>query len=161
MNCEQLETVAIEYLDGVLNASARADVERHLAACSECHARLEGFRSVSVALNAWEAPEVSPWFNARLWRRIAETEAARWNWRTILGASLRPAYLAALGIVLVVGSIAVWQQPQVRQAPPQAAVQPAPTPTPVDDVWRVARDYELLNNFDVLAELQKTPNGKL
>ncbi len=157
MNCEQLETVAIEYLDGVLNASRRADVERHLAACADCHARLEGFRSVSVALDVWEAPEVSPWFNARLWRRIAEAEAVRWNWRTILGAVLRPSYVAALSVVMVVGSIAVWQQPQVRKAPAPTVSQPAS----VDDVLRVAEDYELLSNFDALAELQKDPRGKL
>ena len=161
MNCEQLEIVAIEYLDGVLSASRRVDVERHLAVCSDCHARLEGFRSVSVALEAWEAPEVSPWFNARLWRRIAESEAFRWNWRTILGAVLRPSYVAALGVMLVVGSLAVWQEPQILKAPAQVASQPAQAPTRVDDVWRVAKDYELLSNFDVLAELQKDPGGKL
>lgn len=161
MNCEQLETVAIEYLDGVLHTAQRADVERHLAVCSDCHARLEGFRSVSVALEAWEAPEVSPWFNARLWRRIAEVEAARWNWRDVLGTAFRPAYVAALSVVLVVGSIAVWQEPQVPKAQPQVASQPAQVTTPVDDVWRVARDYELLSSFDVLAELQKDPGGKL
>lgn len=160
MNCEQLETVAIEYLDGVLNTSQRSDVERHLAVCTDCHARLEGFRSVSVALESWEAPEVSPWFNGRLWRRIAESEAARWNWRTVLGAAFRPAYVAALSVVLVVGSIAVWQEPQVQKTNQQVASQPA-QPTRVDDVWRVARDYELLSNFDVLAELQKDPSGKL
>jgi anti-sigma factor RsiW len=161
VNCKQIETVAIEYLDGVLNAAQRADVERHLAACSDCHARLEGFRSVSLAMDAWNAPEVSPWFNARLWRRIAESEALRWNWRTILGAALRPSYVAALSVVLVLGSIAVWQEPQVRKTPAQVASQPAQVPTRVDDVWRVARDYELLNNFDVLAELEKAPSGKL
>lgn len=161
MNCEQLETVAIEYLDGALNTTQRSEVERHLAVCSDCHARLEGFRSVSVALETWEAPEVSPWFNGRLWRRIAESEAARWNWRTVLGIAFRPAYIAALSVVLVVGSIAVWQEPQVRKAQPQVASQPTPARTPVDDVWRVARDYELLSNFDVLAELQKDPSGKL
>lgn len=161
MNCEQLETVAIEYVDGVLNASARADVERHLAVCSDCHARLEGFRSVSVTLERWEAPEVSPWFNARLWRRIAETEAARWHWRTILGAMLRPSYVAALAVMLMVGSLAVWQEPQVRTVPTQASSQTAQAPTRVDEVWRVARDYELLSDFDVLAELQKDSGGKL
>src|SRR5262249_10884421 len=111
----------------------------------------------SVALDAWEAPEVSPSFTARLWRRIEEAEAVRWNWRTILGTVLRPSYVAALSVVLVVGSIAVWQKPQVRNVPAQVASQP----TKVDDVLRVAEDYELLSNFDALTELQKDSSGKL
>jgi anti-sigma factor RsiW len=156
VNCEKLETVAIEYLDGALQAVQRAELERHLATCPDCQARLEGFRSVARVLETWDAPEVSPWFNARLRRRIAEWEGSSWNWRAVSQALLRPSYVVALAMVLMVGSLAVWNAAPAYKAPSTAPAQAHP----VDDVARVAEDYDLLANFDVLPDLQK-PGGSL
>jgi len=36
MNCAELEALLCEYVDGTLGAAARAEVERHLAACAVC-----------------------------------------------------------------------------------------------------------------------------
>src|SRR5574341_2381839 len=98
MNCEKLEGLLIEYLDGVLNPAGRATVETHLAACAGCRERVESFRAVSRALDAWETPEVSPWFNARLHAKIAESESKA-SWPDALRASLKPSYTMALAVV--------------------------------------------------------------
>lgn len=159
MNCENLETRAIEYLDGALNGALRDEVELHLNDCPACRARIEGFRNVSLALDAWEAPELSPWFNARLRRYIAEQEAVGWNWSELVHALLRPSYVAALAMVLIVGSLAVWNAAPAH-VPSHKQTIASQQSVKTDEMLRVAEDYDLLNNFDVLPDLQK-PGGSL
>jgi hypothetical protein len=48
MNCAELEILLCDYLDGTLAAEARAEVERHLAACGLC-AELARDASAAVA----------------------------------------------------------------------------------------------------------------
>ena len=120
MNCHRLETLLIEYVDGRLAAAGRTTVEDHLKSCAGCRTRVEDFRSLSQVLDAWEAPEISPWFNARLRRRIAAKEAEGWGWggwwvwSERLRFLLHPGYAAAMGVMVVAGSLAVWN---ARPAP--------------------------------------------
>ncbi len=155
MNCRRLENVMMEYLDGVLDAGERAHVESHLASCTDCQARVEGFRRVSQALESWETPETSPWFNARLRRRIAAYEASRWDWRAQFRFLLKPSYAAAMATMIVAGSIALWN------------VGPGPAPSPVitehqrvqhqkmEEIIPLVDDYEILANFEVLTDLKE------
>ena len=146
----------MEYLDGRLAAGDRATLERHLASCAACAERLEGFRAVSTALGAWEAPEVSPWFDARLRRRIAAGEAAGpWWWPGRLRLALRPAYALGLAAVLLAGSLVIWN----RRPASVAHNAPAPKPQAVEkqrleEIMPVVDDYDILANFDVLADLK-------
>lgn len=151
MNCHQLDTLLIEYLDGRLHPGERSTVEHHLTSCAGCKARAEGFRSVSQVLEAWEAPETSPWFNARLRRRIASFEAAHWDWRAQLRFLLKPVYAAAMGTMLVVGSLALWNS---RPGTAPKTVTSAEHQR-MDEIIPVVDDYEILANFEVLTDLKK------
>ena len=156
MNCHQLETSLIEYVDGKLAAASRSTVEDHLRSCAGCRARVEGFRSVSQVLDGWDAPETSPWFTARLRQRIAALEAASWGWRTWrawaeqLRFLLAPGYATAMGFMIVAGSLAVWN---TRPAPAPRA--PVVAQHRTEEITPAVDDYEILADFDVLSDLEK------
>ena len=44
MTCRELIAALDEYVDGVMPADARADLERHLADCAPCRAYLATYR---------------------------------------------------------------------------------------------------------------------
>jgi hypothetical protein len=149
MNCNQMhEDVFLNYAK--LSAADRATADAHLAACAGCRTRMEGFRAVSSALDEWETPELSPWFNARLRRRIAEEEALQWSWRRAFDWLRRPATATAFAAVLVLGTTAVWM---ARPAIPPAPVAPPPVHH-ADELLPVVEDFEMLANFDAITELK-------
>ena len=159
MTCDRLEALWIEYLDGRLAAGDRATLERHLASCAGCAERVRDFRAVSAALDSWEAPEVSPWFDARLRRRIAAEAAGPWGWLGRLRAALRPAYALGLAAVLLAGSLVIWN----RRPALVAHNAPAPKPTAVEkqrleEIMPVVEDYDILANFEMLGELKQEKN---
>ncbi len=147
----------MEYMDGRLPDQERAEVDQHLASCRECAIRLEGFRTVSLRLDGWEAPEVSPWFNARLRQRIAEeTVWSRWGLAG-LRSLLRPAYAYAMAAILVVGSLVVWNTrpaPPVQKAQAPKAAAASAAAQRLDEIMPVVDDYDILANFDMLGELK-------
>lgn len=155
MNCHQLETLLIEYVDGRLAAAAsRTSVEDHLRTCAGCRARVEGFRSVSQVLDGWEAREISPWFTARLRQRIAVQEAASWRaWAEGLRLLLHPGYATAMGFLIVAGSLAVW-----NTRPASAPKAPIVAQQRIEETTPVVNDYEILADFDVLSDLEKKEN---
>ncbi len=162
MNCHKLDSVLIEYLDGRLPARERAGVERHLASCPECAGYARDFRSVFSSLEAWKAPEVSPWFYARLRQRIAvaEAEAAeRRTWRGLVRLVRRPVYGWAMAGVVLAASFVVWNARQaapVRNAPATRAV--AAERPRMDEIIPVVDDYEIVADFDLLGELKHDKN---
>ena len=96
--------------DGYL--SRHGDVAAHIRECAACRAELHEIRATFALLDAWHAPEPSPYFDAKLHARLREaTEAAPeglWNrLRSYLMYStergLRPAMAGALAVVLVLG----------------------------------------------------------
>lgn len=161
MNCEGLETRLIEYLDGRLDGQDKAAVERHLASCAGCAARAEGFRSVFLSLDAWEAPEISPWFNARLRRRIAAEEERR-SWRGRLGVLLRPVHALGMAggvaVVLLAGALVMWNTRRTPLVVNQPVPQPAAVEHRMEEIIPVVEDYEILANFDMLGELKREKN---
>ncbi len=148
MNCSKLETVWLPYLDGKLSAQERALVDAHLTACADCAARLEGFHAVSNALESWEAPAPSAWFDVRLRHRIAAEAAPRgfWGW---LGLPV-PSFPLGVAAMLFLASLLVWSG-GTREALPEQLV----TDVKMDELLHVMEEVELLNDFDVLGELKK------
>jgi hypothetical protein len=174
MNCSQMESLLLDCAAGRLAGADRASVEHHLTVCPGCRERAEGFRSVVQVLEDWDTPQISPWFNARLRRRIAAEEALGWNWRRALAWTSawlkQPVTAAAFAAVLMVGSLAVWtSRPATRPAPQIAAkivVHPDQQKPQVDELLPVVEDFDMLADFEVIQDLKspsaaKPPNSKM
>ena len=62
-------------------ATAPAKVKTHVAECASCREELEALRATMGLMDAWKAPEPSPYFMTRLNARIREErEAPRLSW---------------------------------------------------------------------------------
>ena len=167
MKCTELETNAIAYLDGKLSARQRETMDRHLAACSACRERVQGFSQVMGLLGEWEAIQPSPFFNTRLAARLEEEAASR-GWRETLWRRWLPwpvpgsVFAVAMAIVVTLAVVLVRYSP----APPipSSSRQGAQTVTLAAGVDEVAlyqdlpllEDWEVLRNFEVLQELDNT-----
>jgi predicted anti-sigma-YlaC factor YlaD len=85
-----------DYTDAVLDAAARADMERHLASCSQCRDAIEETRAVVTLAQRRRFSVAAP---AELWPLVAST--------TIHLAAVRRQVLASMRGVLIVGAIAL------------------------------------------------------
>ena len=109
MNCKETRE---RFPDVLLDpAAVPASVEAHVADCSDCRKELASLIATFAALDAWTAPEPSPYFDTRLRARVREAQAAApegffERMRSFLlfstGRQLRPAVAGALALVLVV-----------------------------------------------------------
>jgi hypothetical protein len=90
------------------NASARA----HLESCTVCNEEFRSLQATFHLLDAWQAPEPSPYFDQKLTVRLREEQAAppagwfeRLRTRLILntGRQFRPAVAGALALVILLG----------------------------------------------------------
>src|SRR5580693_3557320 len=157
MNCNQIEGVLLDYTAGRLAGADRAAAEQHFAVCAGCRGRATGFRAVAAALEDWDTPPISPWFNARLRQRIVAEEALGWNWRRALGWLAQPATAAAFAAVLMVGSLAVWTSRPSAHPAPQVAVKPVvqnPQKPQVDELMPVVEDFDMLADFEVIQDMK-------
>ena len=98
----------VAYAASALNPEAARALEQHLADCSDCRSMAADQTAVWKALDAWEAPPVSPDFDRRLYRRIDQEGRFSW-WERLAGSfhsmPLRHALplTAAAGLLLVAG----------------------------------------------------------
>ena len=92
--------------------SAHPEIAAHMVACAECRTELEDLQSTFALLDAWTAPEPSPYFDAKLHARLREAQASAPEglWDRVCsfllfstGRRLRPAMAGALALVLVLG----------------------------------------------------------
>ncbi len=92
--------------------SVAADVRAHVENCTECGRELRELRATMSALDAWEAPEISPYFDGRMTVLLRdEQRAPRAGWlermraRLLFGESmrLRPLAAGALALAIAVG----------------------------------------------------------
>src|SRR5579884_3018184 len=92
--------------------SVPAEVRAHVASCADCGRELKELETTMAALDEWEVPEVSPYFDGRMAARLREAqEAAPAGWferlraRFLFGESmhLRPLAAAALALAMAVG----------------------------------------------------------
>ena len=160
MKCNEAEGFLIPFLDGKLAPRERAEVEFHLRACSSCAERAAGFTEVSGLLDAWEGIEPSPFFNARLERRI-EQDAVSAGWLAGLGSALRnlplgrPAFATAMVAMIFLAVVLVGYSPSTGESLAGRTQQPmvASMAIEMDEMVPVLEDWELLRNFEVLQEL--------
>jgi anti-sigma factor RsiW len=146
--------VLLEYVERKLTPDVAAAFERHLDACPACREAVGAQQTVWAALDAWNAAEISPDFNRRLYERIESEEGRAW-WRRlfqpVLPWSLRPAMpLAAACMVLV--AVLVFQGPGEveRQTKSVQTID-------IEQVERTLDDLEMLKQLGVsTAESQES-----
>lgn len=148
--CGKLETIWIGYLDGKASEQERSLVNAHLNECPECARRKQEFLAVARMLGEWEAPEPSPWFDARLRRKIAE-DAGHIPWLPRL-SELFPPVPVGIGALIMLACLLIFSgnQGAVISQPAVAA-----NGTRMEEVLHAADEVDLLKNFDLLSELKQ------
>jgi len=112
MNCpirnEETAELLLAYTARRLDPTRTAVLEDHMNVCAQCAEFRAGQELVWQALDAWEAPPVTPDFNRRLYQRIEAEAAAPW-YKRIFNTPLamwKPAIpLAAACLVVVAGFV--------------------------------------------------------
>jgi len=105
MNCDQMETRRHDYVDGVLPASEKVELERHLATCSDCRrevAFLNSLRQQATALPQRLEPPRD------LWPEIANRLAPKRNWRQVLATAARRLKSLVIGESREAGDWRAW-----------------------------------------------------
>ena len=174
MNCNQIESRLIDYLDGNLSASERERVEQHARSCSLCAERIAGFSNVFDILDEWKGISPSATFNRRLQERLEAEPARAPFWNYFLGRIMplpagTPVFALVLLVVVSLGVLVVGYSPSdphnlavaVRNSQAYASASAAG----VDDLTLfqdlpVLEDFDVLRNFDVLQELNSTASDE-
>jgi predicted anti-sigma-YlaC factor YlaD len=111
MNCKTCQSFLPDLLldpAALSNAAAR----EHLAACAACNDEFKNLQATMELLDAWQAPEPSPYFDQKLAVRLREEQAAapagwfeRMRSRILFntGREFRPALVVALALVVIAG----------------------------------------------------------
>jgi hypothetical protein len=110
-------------------AVASPAAREHVATCAECGKELSELQATLLAMDAWEAPGPSAYFDTRLAARLREEKAnppasfwERMRARLLYGSSLqfRPIAAGALALLLMIGGgTAIWVQNGTQPPVPQ------------------------------------------
>ena len=158
MNCDKIREQLMEVAPGE-GLKSKPEAATHLASCPECAKVWSALQKTMLLMDEWQAPEVSPFFNARFQARFAELkreETARpawstWMQRYIFGMPVwRPVLAGALAVVTVV-SVGVMNrsgQDVPQQNNVNVAVQ-APA-SAVHDLQTLDKDEELYSDLDLM-----------
>jgi len=153
MNCKLCQTALPNLLfdpAAPANDAARA----HIATCADCARDLASLEATLSLLDAWQVPEVSPYFDQKLAVRLRELQSAppagwyeQLKTRLLLntGRHLRPALAGTLALVLVVAGgsfgIATYQRPH-----------PVEVSAVVNDLQLLQKDEQALQQMDQLLQ---------
>ena len=136
-----------------------AKVQTHVSECVHCQDELAELKATMQALDAWKAPEPSPYFLTRLGARMREErEAAPASWlagaiarlrATVAygpGLHVRPLAAVALTVMLLVGGgtylgVTDWMHP---------AQQPGQNAAVVGDLQTLDRNAQVLDQMESL-----------
>ena len=145
----------LDYAAGKLKAGARAQMERHIAACPACREFAGGQRAVWQALDVWEPAAVSMDFDRRLYARIERQV----SWWTRLTRPLNPLFrhampvAAAAGVVIMAGLL-LNRPAAMPVAPEQSAQVEALQP---EQVEHALDDMEMLRELNHLVPDNAAP----
>lgn len=110
MICRKIKANLVDLL--LDEQSVPSEVRKHLGECPECRAELESLQATMQALDSWDAPEPSPFFDGRMAALLrAEREAQpagffeRMRARLLFGSNLqlRPLAAGALALLILIG----------------------------------------------------------
>ena len=138
-------------------AAADARVKIHVAECASCREELEALRATMGMMDAWTAPEPSPYFMTRLNARMREErDAPRVGWlqrirdRFVYGPQMHAGPLAAtaLTVMLLIGGGAYLGVTNVEQPVPQAA----PEAAVVHDLQTLDSNKQVLDQLEAISD---------
>jgi len=148
MNCpieSRNSEMVVAYAAGQLDPETARALEQHLAGCAACLSMAADQTAVWKALDAWEAPSVSPDFNRRLYRRI--DDGAQLTWWERLTRPFRPMPLrqalpltATAGLLLMAGLL-------LQHGPLAPAAVPRGEVVRADQVEKTLDDLDFLRQF--------------
>jgi len=152
MNCpirtEETAELLLAYTARKLDAAKTAILESHMDVCPQCAEFRVKQELVWQALDAWDAPAVTPDFNRRLYQRIESEAAAPWYVRlfTMPLAAWKPAIpLACAGLLVVAGFVLDHPVSMTSSsAPPAIRV----SVTEAEQVESALDDLQLLRQLD-------------
>ncbi len=160
--CTAMETKLAEML--LDPEAAPAKVKTHVAECASCQKELDGLRATMGAMDAWTAPEPSPYFMTRLNARMREErEAPRLSWlqrirdRYLFGPQLhaRPLAATALTIMLLVGGGAYLGMTNIEAPQPKAS----PEAYVVHDLQTLDSNAQVLDQLEAISDNPNDPNS--
>lgn len=144
--------------DLLLDPSAAPDEARkHVGACEGCRRELDELRATMGLMDAWEAPEPSPYFFTRLNARMREVRAAqpagwlnRLRARFVYGPRMhaRPLTAMALTVALLVGGGAYLSVSDLLQPAQQAS---ASDPAVVHDLQTLENNSQVLDTLESMS----------
>jgi predicted anti-sigma-YlaC factor YlaD len=156
MNCNQVRELLPDVAAGMDKGTQ--DVQTHIASCSACAAKLQGFRQTMTLLDQWQTPEPSVYFDTRLGARFREElarPAAGW-----LSWLRRPVVALSLAAVVAAGALAIGNRDILFPGATEKLVIVIPVPgvpaepgTAVGDLQALEKNHDLYADFDVLDEL--------
>jgi anti-sigma factor RsiW len=135
MNCRELSSEWLSYMDGRSTAAQRSRIESHSRECAACRRRASEYRELWSTLEEAPAIEPSLAFEARVRARIeAQRRPHFWGW-------LMPSPRLAFALALLM-ALSVWF----------ARVPADVTTAQSDEEFRVISDLRVLENYDVLKD---------
>ncbi|WP_446742715.1 anti-sigma factor family protein [Silvibacterium acidisoli] len=132
------------------------EVRSHVAGCPECSRELAELQATMAVLDAWEAPEPSPFFDARMAAKLrAEREATpagffeRMRARLTFGSNLgfRPIAAGAFALLILIGG-GTYAGLVNLNAPTPAAVHPSAAIQDLQSLDDNAQVFQQLNALD-------------
>lgn len=141
-------TWLLDYCERKLSPALTAELERHLTVCPDCARAVDAQRQVWAALDGWEAPPVSPDFNARLYGRIEQESRRPW-WRAITGEARLWTWKPAMPLAaacLAILAVALFRAPSLPEPGTKAQ---ADTIIDVEQVERTLHDLEMLEQLSL------------
>jgi len=120
MNCSEFMQMLDAYLDGELNADARARLERHAAQCADCHAQLKAAEQLRDFLSHMDDDVSVPLPAQAAWRSAVRAEAKRRSMKRIYSAcgAVAAACVLTLGVA---GMLKSGNLPSLQQQTPIVA----------------------------------------
>jgi hypothetical protein len=137
--------------------AAPAKVKTHVAECDSCRNELENMRATMSLMDAWTAPEPSPYFMTRLNARMREErEAPPQSWFQRIRARItygppmhaRPLAAMALTVMLLVGGGAYLGITNVEQPQPK----PDTDAAVVHDLQTLDSNAQLLDQLETISD---------
>jgi hypothetical protein len=152
MNCptkrnEDAE-ILLDYCAQTLSPLQTAEFEIHLKQCAECSRLVEAQKEVWGALEAWTPPVVSINFDARLYARIAEEQAAPawqlWLRRVVQPALPYPFWKSAIPLTVACALVMVGLYVRMPQAAQTAHPQLHADKVDIEKVEKTLEDFDIL-----------------